>query len=529
MLSYNPAGLAIPLFLFFMLVEYLVLKSRGMNKHRYNDSINSLSMGLLLLTSDALLKTITFTVFIYLYQNHALFEFANNQLFTWILFFFLVDLCYYWFHRCAHQYNILWGAHVGHHQSEEYNLTTALRQSAFQYAFSWVFYLPLAILGCPPEVFLGQFVILKMYQFGLHTQAIDKISLVEGFFSTPSSHRVHHAKNPMYIDRNYGGTLVIWDRLFGTWQPEMASDVCHYGTTKPLDTLNPIKANLQHWSVLLKDTIKTKSIKDKILLWFKPTGWRPQDCMDADSSLQHDGIADHDKFDPKTSKLANIYVGFSMLAMVVLAVMFLFKSPILQTHELLLGVVNIVLGVYMLNRFLEGRFQYWFIECIRWPLYLFLTINLATAPVTSKIVQSLVINKPVSEVYSYVTIPTLWHEWHKQSLSVEPALMASFEKEQVFNEVIQTKLGQDHLSWIVQTSEKDKQWIATAFNEDKKVDIRLQYDFESRNGQTYFTRTLHYDVPNFLYHVVNVLYFNKQMHKKSKLAIEHLKEKVESM
>ncbi len=527
MATFNPAGLAIPIFLLFMLLEYAVLKRRGVHKHRFNDSINSLSMGMLLMVSDALLKAITFGVFIYVYQNYHLFEFASGDWLTWVVFFFGIDFCYYWFHRSAHEFNILWGAHVGHHQSEEYNLTTALRQSAFQYAFSWVFYLPLALFGCPPEVFLGQFVILKMYQFWLHTQAIKNVPLVEGVFSTPSSHRVHHAKNPIYIDRNYGGTLVIWDRLFGTWQAEIASDTCHYGTTKALDTLNPIKANLQHWAVLAKDTLQTKSYKDKILLWFKPTGWRPQDCIDV-QVLQHDGVGERKKYNPKTSKLANYYAAFSLASLGLLAVMFLFKSPILTAVELLAGTVTIVSGIVMLNHFLEGKVSYWYLECIRWPVFIWLFVSLATAPVGSQVVQSISINKPASEVYQYITVPTLWHEWHEQSLSVTPALDSSFKKGQTFQEVIKTKLGEDHMSWQVELSDENTQWVANAYNIDKGVEIRLQYDFLEKDGQTYFTRTLNYDVPNFLYHVVNVLYFNKLMIKKSQHAMESLKIKMES-
>ncbi|OUS00619.1 hypothetical protein A9Q81_10330 [Gammaproteobacteria bacterium 42_54_T18] len=197
--EYNINGLAIPMFLLFMGIEYTFLRLSGRNLHRYNDNVTSLSMGLCLLVSDALLKAYTFAVFIYIWENHRLMEFGSSEPITWIVFFIGIDFCYYWFHRLAHEINFLWGAHVGHHQSEEYNLTTALRQSAFQYAFSWLFYLPLALFGCPPEVFLLQFVVLKLYQFWLHTQAINKIPLLEGIFSTPSSHRVHHAKNPIYI------------------------------------------------------------------------------------------------------------------------------------------------------------------------------------------------------------------------------------------------------------------------------------------------------------------------------------------
>lgn len=526
-MSFNPSGLAIPLFLLLMLIEYLVLRAKGRSLHRYNDSVNSLSMGLLLLTSDALLKATTFAAFIYLYQEFRVADFASNSWVTWVVFFFGVDFCYYWFHRCAHEYNILWGAHVGHHQSEEYNLTTALRQSAFQYAFSWVFYLPLAIAGCPPEVFLAQFAILKMYQFWLHTQAIDRIPVLEGIFSTPSSHRVHHAKNPIYIDRNYGGTLVIWDRVFGSWQPEKKEEPCHYGTTKPLDSLSPVKANLQHWSMLFKDTLNTESIKDKVVLWFKPTGWRPDDCRVPADALQHDGCDNRQKFDPQTTSKVRAYVGISMGVLALFAIMYLFKSPILDTTELLVGALSLVAGVIMLNRFMENKFQYGWIEVIRVPVLLFLTIQLASAPVMNHFDQTIRIKATPNQIFEYVTVPTRWHEWHHQSLWVKPEQMTSFQKGQVFEEEIQTLLGKDPMSWNVIEHKQDIMWEAHAYNHRKDANIQLRYDFKEVNGETDFTRTLHYETPNFLLHMLNQLYFMSHMKAQSWQALESLKAEIE--
>jgi|GEM_PF-987415 len=533
-MTFNPSGLAIPLFLILMLLEFLVLKAKRQNHHRYNDTLNSLSMGLLLLTSDALLKVTTFSVFIFVYQNYALLEFQVSQALTWLVFFFLVDFCYYWFHRCAHEFNFLWGAHVGHHQSEEYNLTTALRQSAFQYAFSWVFYLPLAFLGCPPEVFLAQFAILKVYQFWLHTQAIGKMPLVEGILSTPSSHRVHHAKNPIYIDRNYGGTLVIWDRVFGSWQPEKDDEPCHYGTTKPLDTLNPIKANLQHWSMLFKDMLKTQSLKDKVLLWIKPTGWRPQDCMDDDSHLQHDGTSDRQKFNPVTSTWAKVYAGVSMMSLVMLASMYLFKSPILSALQASAGALIIVVGVWQLNRLLEAKFNLIFIEALRLPAFVWLFYSLATSPVVQTLQQDIQINLPKESVYQYVTQPVLWHEWHHQSLEVLLDLEQPFHQNEAvsshsltageaFKERIQTQLGEDKVVWEVLEHEENKKWLAHGYNETKDSNIYLTYELITNEQGTHFTRHLSYELPNFLFHVINELYFRKKMQEKSNIALKNLK------
>lgn len=374
--DYNINGLAIPLFMVFIAVEAVLLRGRGL--YRYNDSINSLSMGLCLLMSDALLKAYTFAVYIALWQQHRLFDFSAGSALTWIVFFFGVDFCYYWFHRSAHAINFLWGAHVGHHQSEEYNLSTALRQSAFQYAFSWVFYLPLALLGCPPEVFLIQFVILKVYQFWLHTQGIDRIPLMEGWMSTPSSHRVHHAKNPRYIDKNFGGTLVIWDRLFGSWQPELAAEPCHYGTVKPLDTLSPVKANLQHWAMLAADCWHTRRWRDKLRLWVMPTGWRPADC-DSEPGLQRLGCGNRVKYDPRAGSAVNRYAGFAFAVVAVLASGFIFYSPQLGSDIKWLAVAVIIGGVIAINGLMEGRRFYWGVEAVRWPLSVWLAVAIAQA------------------------------------------------------------------------------------------------------------------------------------------------------
>ena len=264
MSDYNINALAIPLFLVFMLLEYALLHLKGQKRHRLNDSVASLSMGMLLLISDALLKAYTFAVFIYLFDQHRLFDFSPYAPITWLLFFFAVDLCYYWFHRCAHQFNFLWGAHVGHHQSEEYNLTTALRQSAFQYAFSWVFYLPLALLGCPPQVFLILFILLKLYQFWLHTELIKKLPRpIEYIFTTPSHHRVHHATNEKYLDKNYGSTLIIWDRIFGTFKEE--EETPDYGILKPVGSYNPVYLVFHEAIDIVKDLSTYRSPK----AWWK--------------------------------------------------------------------------------------------------------------------------------------------------------------------------------------------------------------------------------------------------------------------
>jgi len=532
MSEYNINGLAIPLFLIFMLIEYLVLKVQGKDLHRYSDTVTSLSMGLCLLISDALLKAYTFAIFIYLSEHHKLFEFDALSPITWLVFFFAVDLCYYIFHRAAHEINILWGAHVGHHQSEEYNFTTALRQSAFQYGFSWVFYLPLALLGCPPIVFLGLFALLKMYQFVLHTQIVSRIPFIEGIFSTPSSHRVHHAKNPRYIDRNYGGTLVIWDRMFASWQPELAEEPCHYGTTQPLNTLNPIKANLQHWRMLAQDSVQTNLWRNKIGLWFKPTGWRPEDCQDKNinlKQLQKSGCKQREKYDPKSSLGAKIYVGFSFILIILVAIMFIFLAPALDALHLVAGVGLIVFSLVVVNDLLEGNKRFVLAEIIRTPLILWFATILWAIPSTTTNITVVVMNKPAQQVLNYASTPALWPEWHPQSSKIYSPLQRPLITGDKFEEDIITAIGENHLRWdVIERGENN--WQALAENINNGTIIKLEYKVREINeSHTEFTRNLEYTVPNFILLVANAVYLKPKMQKKSDESVARLKVAIEAL
>ncbi|MGP4846031.1 sterol desaturase family protein [Marinobacter sp. 1Y8] len=533
MSEYNINGLAIPLFMILMLAEYLILRLQGRSLHRFNDSVNSLSMGLLLLLSDALLKAYTFAVFIWLWDNHRFFDFAVGDPVTWILFFFGVDFCYYWFHRIAHEINLLWGAHVGHHQGEEYNLTTALRQSAFQYAFSWMFYLPLALLGCPPVVFVVQFIVLKLYQFWLHTQSINRIPLIEGIMSTPSSHRVHHAKNPIYIDRNYGGTLVIWDRVFGSWQPELATDPCHYGTTRPLDTLNPIKANLQHWSMLARDTRTTTRWQDKVSLWFRPTGWRPADClaMDAnDPGMQKNGCAKRAKYDPQTTRGQNAYVAFSMAVTFVVCTLFIFLSPQLSSLQLAAGVLLAVGGLVIANGLLENRNRYRWAEVLRMPLMLWFAASLWTFPVTTRIVDTITIERSANQSLEYASSVNRWPEWHPQSTQIDAASPGPLQAGDRFNEVIDTPMGKNRVSWEVISQSEGNHWRVLGTNLDNDVGIDLTYRVKSTSPNTSeFERALSYTMPNFPLVLANVLHFKAAIEQKSEQALQRLKAAIEEL
>ena len=216
-----------------------------------------------------------------------------------ILLFLGVDCAYYWFHRIAHEYNAPWAGHVVHHSSEDYNLAVALRQGTFQGVFSWVFYLPLALLGFPPAWFAAMSSFDTLYQFWIHTRLIGKLGPLEWVLNTPSHHRVHHGRNPKYLDKNYAGTLIIWDRMFGTFQAEEEEPV--YGLTKPLESWNPLWANFHVWRDLCRDAWLAPRWVDKVRIWFMPQGWRPEGLPANPAAAGGDGQTYH-PYDTQVSR-----------------------------------------------------------------------------------------------------------------------------------------------------------------------------------------------------------------------------------
>jgi alkylglycerol monooxygenase len=274
---------AVPFFFLLIGVELVVALWERKQHYRLHDSINDLSCGSTDQIIGIFLKGVLFAGYQGTYafatreginlvdvHNYS----AAGQWAAAIVLFVGVDCAYYWFHRIAHEYNAPWAGHVVHHSSEDYNLAVALRQGAFQGLFSWVFYLPLALVGFPPSWFAAIMSFNLLYQFWIHTRAIKTLGPLEWVLNTPSHHRVHHARNPKYLDKNYAGTLIIWDRMFGTFQAEEEEPV--YGLTKPLNSWNPLWANLHVWRDLFRDAWLAPRWVDKLRIWFMPQGWRPE-------------------------------------------------------------------------------------------------------------------------------------------------------------------------------------------------------------------------------------------------------------
>ena len=259
-------------------IEILATVIRKKDYYRTNDAINSISTGMISTASNLTTKVVTFTIYVAVFEYLAPVQLDASHLWVWVVGFFLKDFFYYWYHRAGHEINILWASHAVHHQSEEYNLTTALRQTSTGFLFNWIFYVPVALAGIPPVVFFAVSSINLLYQYWVHTRHIPNLGWFEWFFITPSNHRVHHAKNRRYLDKNYGGVFIIWDRLFGTYAEEDDNyEPIRYGTLKPLRSWNPLWANLQLYVHLWQDAVKTRRWKDKLTLWFRRTGYRPAD------------------------------------------------------------------------------------------------------------------------------------------------------------------------------------------------------------------------------------------------------------
>ena len=273
--------LSIPVFVTLILVELLVGLARGRNSYRVNDTINSLSLGSISQILGVFLRLVRIGIYAWLLKHFALFQLPVDSPWVWISGLLLYDFCYYWLHRMGHQVNLLWAAHVVHHQSEEFNLSTALRQTSSGPLLAWIFYVPLALLGYPVQVFVVIGLIDLLYQFWVHTEHIGRLGWFDRVFVSPSNHRVHHGVNDVYLDKNYGGILILWDRLFGTYAEERATEAPVYGTRKPLRSWNPLWANFEVYQGMAADAWRTRRWQDKLRVWVARPGWRPTDLAAA--------------------------------------------------------------------------------------------------------------------------------------------------------------------------------------------------------------------------------------------------------
>jgi sterol desaturase/sphingolipid hydroxylase (fatty acid hydroxylase superfamily) len=270
----DPVGYAIPIFVLAILVELAI--DWQQKKHWYHnvkDTFASLAMGIGSLFINLVIKFTYFIIFYYIYANYAIFIIPSTW-WSWTFLLFADDFNFYWFHRNSHQIRFMWAAHSNHHSSESYNYAVALRQSWSEASFKYLYWLWLPLLGFHPISIFIMVSLSLIYQFFLHTESVGKLGFLEWFMNTPSHHRVHHATNTKYLDRNHAGIFIIWDRIFGTFEPESPTNKPVYGLTENLTTYNPIRIATHEYEQIWKDMKMADSWKDKMAYLLNPPGWR---------------------------------------------------------------------------------------------------------------------------------------------------------------------------------------------------------------------------------------------------------------
>lgn len=344
-------ALSVPVFFILIGIELAWSFYKKLNYYRFNDSISNLSLGIGQQLTGIFMKTALFFGYKYIFEHWRLFELPQS-IWIWMILFIGVDFFYYWFHRMSHQVNALWAAHIVHHQSEEYNLTVALRQSWFQGWFSWVFYLPLAFVGFDPLMFLTLSSFNTLYQFWIHTRAIKSLGPLEWILNTPSHHRVHHGSNPEYIDKNHAGTLIIWDRIFGTFQKE--EEEVYYGITSPLASWNPVWANVHYWDELWRTARQSPRWSDKINVFIKPPGWFPAHLGGFKTAPEIDPLQ-YKKYDPQYHQQLTGYVIVQFLVGLIAGSAILFLNNSIPVPALISGTVFVILTLLTCGALLEEK------------------------------------------------------------------------------------------------------------------------------------------------------------------------------
>lgn len=344
---------AIPGFFVLIGIELLAAKWRGRDVYYSNDAINSLGLGMLSQIVGVFTKLFAIGIYGWCAVHLAPWTLPANSIWVWISGLLLYDLLYYWLHRLGHEVNVLWAAHVVHHQSESYNLTTALRQTGSGFLLGWIAYLPMALLGYPTEVFAIVALIDLLYQFWVHTEMIGRLGRFDRVFCSPSNHRAHHAVNDRYLDRNYGGILIIWDRLFGSFVEENDDEPPVYGTRAPLQGWNPLWANVEVYGAMLKDAWHARSWLDKLRVWIKPPGWRPADVAMRFPKPVFD--IDHARYNPPMSRALKIYCIAQFALLLLMGVNFLDVAPKMAWLPAAGYAAYLVGSLLALGYLLEGR------------------------------------------------------------------------------------------------------------------------------------------------------------------------------
>jgi sterol desaturase/sphingolipid hydroxylase (fatty acid hydroxylase superfamily) len=356
---------AIPFFIVLLILEILYGQIVKNQHHKVLDTISSISSGLTNIVKDSLGLGVILVSYPFLLEYLAITEIKATWL-VWLLAFIVIDFAGYWNHRLSHHVNIFWNQHVIHHSSEEFNLACALRQSISNLlGYFPLFLLPAAIIGVPAEVIAVIAPVHLFAQFWYHTQHIGKMGLLEYIIVTPSQHRVHHAINPEYIDKNLGQILCVWDRWFGTFQEELEDVPPQYGVLKPAHTWNPVLINFQHFWRLLLDAWRTRSIKDKLRIWFMPTGWRPADVREKYPYQIIEDVYAFKRYETQASPLLKGYSIFQMAVTLLLILFMFYNYGNIGFGGLLLFGTFIFVGIFGYTSLMDRQTFGFYIELIR--------------------------------------------------------------------------------------------------------------------------------------------------------------------
>ncbi|NCF31253.1 MAG: sterol desaturase [Bacteroidetes bacterium] len=333
----------VPFFIIFIVVEIAYGHYTGKQTHTFMDTLSSLSSGMTNILKDILGLVVVIISYPFLLENLSFIKLEN----TWLLYviaFVCIDFSSYWIHRLNHKINFFWNQHVIHHSSEEFNLACALRQSISNIlGYSALFLIPAAVLGVPHEVITVLAPLHLFGQFWYHTQHIGKLGILEYFLVTPSQHRVHHAINPIYIDKNLAAIFCVWDRWFGTFQEELKEEPPIYGVLKPVRTWNPLIINFQHLWGMIQDAWYTRSWKEKLTLWWKPTGYRPDDVALKFPRTKVSTEYPFEKYNPEMSYFKKAWALFQWLCITVLLLLLLSNyESFISSQALLMGGVIMV-------------------------------------------------------------------------------------------------------------------------------------------------------------------------------------------
>ena len=357
---------AIPFFITLIAIE--IFFSKVYNKDyviRSMDTLSSLCSGLTNIVKDVLGLTIIIVSYSYMVDNLAIFN-VESSLLLYVVAFIGIDFAGYWVHRINHSINYFWNHHIIHHSSEEFNLACALRQSISNFfSISFIFLIPTALIGVPAEV-VGVLAPLHLFaQYWYHTRLIGKLGFLENIIVTPSHHRVHHAINKEYLDKNLSQVFIIWDKLFGTFQEELDDVPPVYGVKRPLRSWNPIKINFSHLFLLIRDAWRTTNFIDKFKIWFMPTGWRPEDVEKKYPIKSIDLVYDYKKYYPILSKELQYWSWYQFIVVFIFIMFFINNLHIISFTDATLFAAFIFISIYSLTSLMDKEKNSWIAEFIK--------------------------------------------------------------------------------------------------------------------------------------------------------------------